>query len=117
MNNILEYKGYYTKPQFDADSMSIRGKIEGIKDYIDYEANSTKDIEEAFHLAVDDYLAFCKEVGKSPDKVYKGSFNVRINPELHKTLALTSFETGESLNSLVEKAIQTYIFSLKKGAS
>lgn len=117
MKNILEYKGYYTRPQFDVDSMTIRGKIEGINDYIDFETDNAKDIENAFHSAVDDYLTFCEEIGKSPEKIYKGSFNVRINPELHKSLALAAVETGESLNSLVEKAIQKYIFALKKGTA
>ena len=30
MNNILEYKGYYTKVEFDAEQLVLRGKIEGI---------------------------------------------------------------------------------------
>lgn len=117
MKNTLEYKGYYTKPQFDADTLTIHGRIEGINDYIDFETENTKDITNAFHEAVDDYLAFCREVGKSPEKTYKGSFNIRISPELHKSLAIAAFKSGESLNSLVEKAIQTYLFPKKtKGA-
>ena len=30
MNNMMEYKGYHTKIEFDAESMTLRGKIEGI---------------------------------------------------------------------------------------
>ena len=36
MKNILEYRGYYTKIEFDADSKVLRGKIEGINDYVDF---------------------------------------------------------------------------------
>ena len=32
MNNMMEYKGYHTKIEFDAESMTLRGKIEGIND-------------------------------------------------------------------------------------
>ena len=56
--------------------------------------------------AVDEYLAFCKEVGKEPEKEYKGTFNVRIESSLHRRLAMYASRMGESLNSTVEKAIE-----------
>ena len=62
MNNMMEYKGYHTKIEFDAESMTLRGKIEGINDYVDFEAGDISSIEVEFHSAVDDYLEFCKEV-------------------------------------------------------
>lgn len=84
MKNIMEYKGYHTKIEFDVKSMTLRGKIEGINDYVDFEANDISGIEDEFHSAVDDYLEFCEEVGKNPEKEYKRTFNVRISPELHR---------------------------------
>lgn len=109
MKNILEYKGYHAKIEFNADSFTIRGKIDGINDYIDFESDSLDRIEFEFHSAVDDYLAFCEEVGKNPEKEYKGSFNVRVTPELHKKAANVAMRNGMSLNSVVECAIQEYI--------
>lgn len=64
MSDILEYKGYYTKVEFDAQDKLFRGKIEDIEDYVDFECENLKSIEEEFHQAVDDYLEFCKEVGR-----------------------------------------------------
>ena len=101
MGNIMEYKGYHTKIEFDAESKTLRGKIEGINDYIDFEASDILNIEFEFHAAVEDYLEFCKEVGKDPEREYKGTFNVRISPELHKKLALRAFKDGCSLNAEV----------------
>ena len=57
---------------------------------------------------MDDYLEFCKEVGKDPEREYKGTFNVRISPELHKKLALRAFKDGCSLNAAVESAMQSF---------
>lgn len=51
----------------------------------------------------------CEEVGKEPEKEYKGSFNVRVKPALHRKLAEYSSKNGESLNRTVEKAIEAYI--------
>ena len=110
MKNILEYKGYHSKIEFDSEDLCVRGKIEGINDLITFESENVKDIEQEFHNAVDDYLSFCEEVGKEPDKEYKGSFNVRIKPDLHKSLALYAFKQGISINAAVEKAINTFIF-------
>lgn len=81
--DVLEYKGYHTKIEFD-----VRGKIEGINDYVDFECEKICDVEKEFHAAVDSYLEFCEEVGKQLEKEYKGTFNVRISPELHKRLAV-----------------------------
>lgn len=108
-NNILEYKGYHTKVEFDSEELVLRGKIEGIGDFVDFECENIRDVEEEFHKAVDDYLEFCKEVGKEPDKEYKGMFNVRISPELHKKLVFVAMRHGETLNASVEKAISQYV--------
>ena len=108
-NNILEYKGYHTKVEFDSENFILRGKIEGINDFVNFECENMKDVENEFHEAVDDYLEFCKEVGKEPDKEYKGTFNVRIDPDLHKKLAHLASKNGDTLNASVEKAIREYV--------
>lgn len=109
MKNVLEYKGYHTKIEFDSEDFVLRGKIEGINDLVNFESEDINGIEREFHEAVDEYLEFCKEVGKEPDKEYKGTFNVRINPELHRKLAIVAMKNGDSLNASVEKAISEYV--------
>lgn len=109
MKNVLEYRGYHTRIEFDSDELVLRGKIEGIKDLVIFESSNLTLIEEEFHTAVDEYLEFCKEVGKEPDKEYKGTFNIRISPELHKELALVAFRNGDTLNATVEKAIKSFV--------
>lgn len=108
-SNVLQYKGYHARVEFDAESCMLRGKIEGINDYVDFESSNIQMIENEFRNAVDDYLKFCEEIGKEPDKEYKGSFNIRIAPSLHQKLAVVAFKNGESLNQTVEKAIQAYL--------
>ena len=70
MKNILEYKGYHAKIIYDSDARSLRGMIEGIHDYVDFEAEDVASVEQEFHSSVDDYLAFCEEVGKVPEREY-----------------------------------------------
>ena len=93
MSNILAYRGYLTKIEYSVVDMVLHGKIEGIVDLVTFESDSADEIEKEFHKAVDDYLLFCEEVGKEPNKTYKGSFNVRIDPQLHKEIALVAYAT------------------------
>lgn len=113
-NNVLEYKGYHTKIEYSAEEMLLRGKIDGIDDLVNFESDSAEKIVEEFHLAVDDYLEFCKDVGKEPDKEYSGTFNVRIKPELHRKLSLLASKNGDTLNATVEKVINYYFSDSSK---
>ena len=106
MANSLTYKGYAAKVEFDATDEILYGKIEGIDDLVSFEAADAKQIETSFHDAVDEYLDFCKENGKEPNKAYKGTFNVRIDPRLHRDLAMKAVREGTSLNQAVETAIR-----------
>lgn len=73
MNNILEYKGYYTKIEYSVEDHVFYGKIEEIKDLVNFESVSLNTVEEEFHKAVDDYLALYESLGESPGKPIKDS--------------------------------------------
>ena len=42
------------------------GRLLGINDLVNFESANAEGLEEEFHKAVDDYLAFCSEIGKQP---------------------------------------------------
>ena len=71
--SMLEYKGYHTVVRYNATDGTLRGIIEGINDYVDFQTTCIADVEKEFHCAVDDYLIFCEEVEKKPEKEYKGT--------------------------------------------
>lgn len=109
MSNILNYKGYSARVEFSAVDNVLFGKIEGITDLVTFESSDASQIESEFRNAVDDYLDFCAEVGKEPSKSYKGVFNVRISPELHKGLAMKAFANNTTINHEVEEAVRVYV--------
>jgi len=106
MKDVLTYKDFIGSVHFNADDKVFHGKIEGITDLITFEGKSVDALERAFHEAVDDYIALCKEAGKEPLKSYKGSFNVRIPLELHVKALKHAIVQGITLNQLVQKAIE-----------
>ena len=112
MKDVIKYKEYIGSVHYSAEDDVFYGKLEGIDDLISFEGDSVIELKHAFKEAVDDYQAICKETGKPVYKAFKGSFNVRVRPELHRRAALKSTELGISLNQLVEKAISGILDSL-----
>ena len=105
MNNTMEYKGYVGSVEFSEEDALFFGKVMGIRALISYEGENAHNLVEDFHSAVEDYLAMCDAEGIEPEKAYKGSFNIRISPELHKQAVITATARQMSLNSFVESSI------------
>ncbi len=106
MSNIMEYKNYIGSVEFSENDGLFFGKVMGIRAMISYEGTTAKELVEDFHGAVDDYLELCEAEGKEPERAYKGSFNVRISPELHRQAVIYASSKQMSLNSLVESALR-----------
>ena len=109
MRNTLKYKEYYGSVEFSDEDNVFHGRIIGINDRITYEGDSVQSLRQDFMAAVDDYINVCAELGKEPEKAYKGTFNVRIEPALHRQLVVYSSSHGKSLNAAVEEAISNYV--------
>jgi len=108
-DNILSYKGYIATIHFSSEDEVFYGKVEHTQDLIMFEAESAKGLKQSFHDSVDDYLAFCKEKGVEPNKTFKGSFNVRISPELHLKAYMQALTKGITLNNFISQAIENEI--------
>ena len=106
MKNYLEYKKYKGSVEFSADDEVFFGRILGIRDVVTFEADSVIRLKKAFKDAVEDYLHTCKIHGKVPDKEFKGSFNVRLKPRIHRLAAIKSSALKISLNQFVERVIE-----------
>ena len=111
MNDILQYKNYYGSVHFSADDEVFHGKILGINDLVNFEGSSVKELKAAFEEAVEDYIETCNLVGKSPDKTYKGTFNVRVSANLHREASLFAAINNITLNEFVKMAMD---FALKR---
>jgi predicted HicB family RNase H-like nuclease len=101
----MKYKGYTGVVEFDEESGSLYGRVIGLRDVITFQGESVAEVTQAFHDSVDDYLEFCAERGRTPDKPYSGQFVLRIDPGLHRALSHAAEEKGQSLTSLVEETL------------
>ena len=107
--NTLSYKGYIGSVAFSEKDGVFFGKIEGINGTVNFEGESVKELTEAFHEAVDDYLAYCKDEGIEPDKSYTGALNVLISPATHRRAAMLARMSGVTLNTYIKDALEQKI--------
>lgn len=102
--STVRYRDYQGAVEFEDGKLIIR--ILHIDDLITTEVESAADVEGAFAELVNDYLATCAEVGKEPARPFKGLFNVRVPPELHRQAAFAAAREELTLNSYVTAALE-----------
>lgn len=105
MSNLLLYKNYNGTVEYSREDGCLFGKVIGMKALLSYEGSSVEELEQDFQNVIEEYLADCRERNVEPEQPYKGNFNVRISPELHRNIAVYAMEHGKSLNAAVEEAI------------
>lgn len=113
--NILNYKGYQGRVEFSAEDNCLFGKVLGIKSLLSFEGKDADEVRRDFESCVDDYLAACAEKGVEPETPFRGSFNVRVSPEIHRGLVLRAMSEGLSMNALVSKIFSAAL-SKKSGS-
>ena len=109
--NTMSYKGFIGTVSFSEKDGVFFGKIEGIDGLVNFEGESVKELTDAFHEAVEDYIAYCEAEGLPLHKSYTGNLNIRINPETHSRLALYAKQNGVSLNALISKSLDQAVLA------
>ncbi len=113
MIDTLKYKDFIGSIEYSSEDNILYGKVLGINSLILYEGKDVDSLKKDFEESVDDYLESCKKDNTIPEKSFKGSFNIRINPELHKNLACYAMKNNTSLNKVVEEALNAYYLFIK----
>ena len=107
--NTMTYKGYLGSVAYSEKDQVFFGKVEGINGLVNFEGESVKELTEAFHEAVDDYLAYCEDEGIEPDKSYTGVLNVRLTPSIHRQIAMLARQAGLTINAYIKDTLENKI--------
>lgn len=103
--NILSYKGYQGRFEYDPEADLFHGEVLHLADVITFQGRSIDEMKQALEDSVEDYLEFCARKGRQPEKPYSGRFNVRLTPEMHRRIASKAAEDGKSLNTWVAEVL------------
>lgn len=106
---MIEYKGYSGVFEFDPSIDAFHGRVVGLQDVVTFQGRSLDELRREMAESVEDYLELCADVGKDPERPYRGEFLVRTTPEVHRAVATEAEAAGMSLNAWVESAITTVV--------
>ena len=103
---LMEYKGYHARIEYDAQDRIFVGSVIGIRDKLGFHGTSVDELQKNFEQSIDNYLDLCRRMGKDPDKEYRGSINIRLTPELHRSAAIYSAQDHISINQFIVDAVE-----------
>ena len=106
MKDLLTYRGYHAKISFDAEDMIFVGTVLGLRYSLHFHGTTIQELVSMFHQSIDNYLDMCRALGKSPDKEFKGTFNVRVDPDLQRRASEAALQQGVTLNQDVQSALE-----------
>ena len=105
MSNVMAYKGYVARIDYDDEDGIFTGRLAGIRDGVGFHADTVAELRAAFHEAVEDYLATCVRLGRDPQRAYSGQMMFRVNPEVHRRAVVAAELAGKSLNAWAEEVL------------
>lgn len=105
----MNYKGYTAAVEYEPDDRVFHGRVNDISDVVTFEGTSVDELEAAFRNAVDEYVAFCEEKGRVPQRPYSGRFLVRVPPAVHRRVSEAATRAGESMNAWVQHALESQL--------
>ena len=103
--NIMKYKNYIARIEFDEGDRIFVGRLAGIDDIVSFHGSNVDDLETAFHESVDHYLEVSERTGRPAQKPYSGNLMLRINPDIHAAVATVSKVQGKSINQWVSEVL------------
>ena len=107
--STMTHRGYTGSVEVSKEDNCLCGKVLFIRALLTYEGQTLNELREDFKGVVDEYLADCKANSWMPEKPFKGSFNVRVSPAVHRGLAIAAAKRGESLNKYVAEVLAASI--------
>ncbi len=98
MTNVMTYKGYKARVEFDPRDNIFVGRVLGLEDSISFHGNTVTQLKARFTEAINHYLNDCKATGRKPEKPASGKLMLRIPPEIHAKALIMARAAGKSLN-------------------
>jgi predicted HicB family RNase H-like nuclease len=111
----MTYKGYSTQIDFDDDADVFCGTVVNASILISFRGRTVAELKKSLRNVVDTYMADCRAAGRSPEKPYNGTIIVRVDPAIHRRVAMKAASSKKSMNkyvqSLLEKATEDLALS------
>jgi len=105
MLNIMKYRSYTARIDFESKDEILVGRVLGMSVPIVFHGASIEELRGDFEFAVDHYLAQCERMGQQPEKPASGRLLLRLPAEVHASAIVAAAAKGKSLNQWVADAL------------
>ena len=102
----MTHDGYVANVELDEEAGLFHGEVINTRDVLTFQGRTLEDLKEAFADTIADYVDWCRDRGKEPERPYSGHFTVRVSPELHRRIAAAAARDGKSVNAFVASALE-----------
>lgn len=108
---MIEYKGYIGVVEFDPEIDLFHGTVINTNDVITFYGSSVVELREEMRKSVEDYLEFCREQGREPERPFSGKLSIQTSPELHRRVALEAAHLHVNMNTYIQKVLEKSIMA------
>ncbi len=103
---MMEYKGYRAAVIFDDSVEIFHGEVVDTRDVVTFQGVSVDELRREFKISVDDYLEFCRERGREPDKPYSGEISFKVSSKVHRTADAAARSEGKTLEEWLAETLE-----------
>lgn len=106
---MMEYKGYLATVEYDDEAEIFHGEVVNTRAVITFQGKSVSELLRELEQSIEDYVEWCLERGKEPERPYSGRLLVRATPALHRAVAAAAARNRQSLNAWVTHTLEQAI--------
>ncbi|MBI4741783.1 MAG: type II toxin-antitoxin system HicB family antitoxin [Betaproteobacteria bacterium] len=92
--------------ELDVGDNILAGRVLDVDDVIVFHVDSIAEFTQAFHEAVDGYIAACEKLGQTPENPASGKLMLRVDPVVHAAALKAATHSGQSLNRWAEGGLR-----------
>ncbi len=104
--NTMTHDGFLAEIDIDADGGMLSGIVLNSRATLHFAGRTVDDLRVAFRDTIDEYRDWCRAEGEEPEKPYSGNLSLRLDPDLHRRLAVKAASEHKSLNALIGEALE-----------
>jgi predicted HicB family RNase H-like nuclease len=102
----MTHDGYLATVELDEEAGLFHGEVVNTSDMLTFQGRTPDELRAALAETIADYVEWCRERGKEPERPYSGNFTVRLPPELHRRIAGIAARQHKSLNAFVTETLE-----------
>jgi len=97
----IHHQGYVATIELDEEAGLFHGEVINTRDVLTFQGRTLDELRAALAETIADYVEWCRERGKEPERPYSGNLMLRVSPDLHRRVATAAARAGQSVNSFI----------------